>query len=582
MRGSKAGRPRRQAGDGNVISIVDEIERRRMEQVRSQASAMHSRELESSFELIDHTAELRRMDLTAELSALAELPAGETRLQRAHLRAARALQSCLNGDPEAGLAEWAEVIAEVPELAHTYLVRARWLMQSDTDAALADYDRAASAEPGDPSAYWRRGDCYLARGDEDRALANYRRALALDPSLFDVHHSMAKIFAARGEHAEAVAAWDRAIAQAPRYVDFYLGRAQALVHLRDFAGAARDHARIVELDPSRSDARFSRAICLHHAGQVDLAIAELARLVELEPDDPHNHRLLGKMRLEKGQWEPAIADLTRAIELSPDEMLSHAHRGRAFWEAGQHDRALADFDRALELAPDDPEVHLGRAKVQASLEDVDAALATTERALALSPDHGLAHVMRAVYQDHLLGPQGFDAVRLDLDRAVELEPGNAAFLRRRAEYLMEHGKYQAALADFERALALSPDTAVLLYGRGHCRSRIPDERGDEDPDYWEEDEEIGPRCRAAIADFERAIALGLCDPEVYTDLWNAHCELRDVEGQRAVLDRGIAALPNCSLLYVLREGLRANSGDPEGAAADHARALELGFRFATN
>jgi tetratricopeptide (TPR) repeat protein len=585
MRGPKAGPPRPPRGDTKVISIVEELERRQMARVRDRASAMHLRELESSLELIDHTAALKELDFAAELAKVESLPPEEARRERAQVRAARALQSCLLGDPEAGLAEWAEVIAEVPELAHPYLVRARWLMQTDPPAAIADYDRAAQAEPKNPTVYCRRGDCYAALGDQDRALANYRRALALDPSLFDVHHSMAKILGARGEHAAAAVAYGHAIALAPRYADFYLGRAQALERLGDYEGALRDHARILELDPSRNDVRFYRIICLHRAGHVERAIEGMLRLIEVEPDDHHNYRILGKMRIEAGQQRLALADLTRSLELS-SEALTYAHRGRAHWELGERELALADFEEAVAKKPGEPEFYLGQAKALASLDRVEEALASTSRALELSPDHAFAYVMRAVYRAHVDGEEAFDAVRADLDRAVELEPENASFRRQRAEYLIEFHHCAAALVDIEKVIARAaghPDTrpgaASLYYSRGYCKSRLDEEISDLDEDHWEEEEDTRARCLSAIADLEKAIELGLRTEDVYSELWNAWCQVRDDAMVAEALDRGCAAVPESAMLFYFRHGRRRAKGDLEGAAADKAKAIENGWQW---
>jgi len=588
MRGPKAGPPGRPGDGSKVISIVDELERRRKARDRERASSMHLRELEANLELIDHTAALKDLQLDAEIERLGALTregdASEARLQQAAIRATRALQRCLRGDPDAGLAEWAEIVAEVPGLAHTYLVRARWLMQSDPAAALADYDRAVAAEPRNATAYWRRADCHLALGDQDRALANYRRAVALDPSLFDAFHSIAKIAAARGEHADAVQAYDRAIHLAPRYVDFHLGRAQSLEQLEDFDGAARDYSRILELDPSRNDARFYRVIAAHRGGHLERAVDDMTRFVEIEGDDHHNHRILGKMRLEAGHHALAVASLTRALEITPDEPLTLVHRGRAHTELGDHASAFADLDRAVALKQDEPEIYLLHARAAATVDHVEVALASTSRAIELAPDHALAHVMRAVYRGHLaVADEAREAIMADLDRAVELEPHNLAFLRHRAEYQREYGSVAAALSDFERALAIAPQLAPLHFGRGYCKSRLDEERYDLDPDYEEDDAETRARCLSAVVDLERAIELGLCTEDLYSELWSAYGQIPDAQAEALqALDRGIEALPDLPLLHVFREGMRRSRGDLAGADQDHARALELGFRFASN
>ncbi len=500
-------------------------------------------------------------------------------MQRAGLRAARALQRCLRGDPEGGFAEWAETVAEAPSVAHTYLVRARWLMATDTAAAMEDYDRAVTAEPCNAVGYWRRADCHAVLGDQDRALANYRRAVALDPSLFDAFHSIAKIAAARDQHADAVQAYDRAIQLAPRYVDFYLGRAHALEQLGDLAAAVRDYARVLELDPTRTDVRFYRVLNWQRLGHPDLAIREMAHLAEVEPGDHHNHRILGKLRLEARQYALAVESLTRAIELSPDEPMALAHRGQAYFEQGEHERAFADLERAIALKEDEPELFLAHAKACASQGKLDLAIASTSRAIALAPGHAMAHLMRSIYRDHATEDDAeHEAVLADLNRAVELAPHHAGYLRQRGEHLLSHGAFAAAIADFDRALAIAPQAAALYYGRGVARSRLIDELMDQDEDYWEEEEDTRTRCLAAVSDLERAIELGLDDPDVYGELWSAWGQMQGEEvARRAVIERAILAVPGHAIFYRYRSQERTELGDAEGAEADRLRAKELGF-----
>jgi tetratricopeptide (TPR) repeat protein len=304
----------------------------------------------------------------------------------------------------------------------------------------------------------------------------------------------------------------------------------------------------------------------------------MAELAAAEPEDPRALGILGKMRLDRGQRAAAIDDFTRALALAPDDVIILAHRARAYGEEGDHERALADLDRALAARPDDPELHLARSRVLGALGRLEDALAGASRAVSLAPDHALGHLLRAVYRAHLEGDEAFEQVKADLDRAVELAPERASFHRERGEYLMGLGKVREALADFDAALARAPDVPELYYGRCYCKSRIPEELGDLDPDYDEDEEDTKTRCASAIADFERAIALGMCTQDLYMELWNTHCQLNDDAAQRAALDRACEAVPDGAMLHYFRYGQRRSRGDVEGAAADRARAIALGFK----
>src|SRR6185437_7682969 len=99
--------------------------------------------LEVSLDRFEWDRRFKNLDLDAELERAEALPDEQARARKTEIRGARAYQRCLRGDPEAGFAEWAEIIAEQPDAADPYLVRACWVMQSDPAAAMADLDRAA-------------------------------------------------------------------------------------------------------------------------------------------------------------------------------------------------------------------------------------------------------------------------------------------------------------------------------------------------------------------------------------------------------------------------------------------------------
>jgi tetratricopeptide (TPR) repeat protein len=520
MRTRKPPPPGAPEGGSKVISIVDQLHRRKLARERERAQAMHLRDLEKTLDVIESTKAIEDADFEAELAKIDAMPPDAARLPRAQIRATRALQSCLRGDPDGGFAEWTEVIAEVPELAYPYLLRARWLSSSDLPAAMADYDRAAIVEPKNPLVYWRRGECHLALGDQDRALANFRRAIGIDPTAIDVLRDMAKLLADRGEHAEARAVYDRAIAQAPRYADFYLGRAQSLEKLGDHDGAIRDYSRILELDPSRTDVLFYRAVCHEDAGQPERAIAEMAKLAELEPGEHHNHRILGKMRLDAGQAALALEDLSRAVALAPDFATTYAHRARAYWITGDKARTLADLDRAIELAPNEPEYVIERALVRLpDLTPVEMR-AELDRLVELKPDHAMLLDLRAT----LLDKEGeHERAIADWTRAIAALPTEADLYEGRAKAYAALSRVEEALADADRVIALAPGHAFGHSMRAAYRRYLEGDEALIDADF-DRSVELAPddpsiryhrgehlmdegRFTAALVDFERVIAL---------------------------------------------------------------------------
>ncbi|HEX3344698.1 MAG TPA: hypothetical protein VHS09_09010, partial [Polyangiaceae bacterium] len=166
--------PERDDPPATVISIVDVLASRARERLRDRAR--RDRALADVTRWLDMALDLAGVDFDAAIALLD--PASD---DHAALRCARALQRCVLGDVEAGLAEWADVIARFPRRAVPYVTRARWLARMAPDEALADVEAALGLEPSAEDAYLVRGQCHDALGDPDRALADYHRHLAANP-----------------------------------------------------------------------------------------------------------------------------------------------------------------------------------------------------------------------------------------------------------------------------------------------------------------------------------------------------------------------------------------------------------------
>lgn len=531
--------------DRKVISIVERLEHRRMSRLRTWVSTAHVREAELTVLSYDQLNAIKETDYDAAIAQAASLPPDQARLTRADLRCARGLQRCLFEDPDAGLAEWAEVAAETPDFAQVYLIRARWVMASDPAAALADFDRAAELDPTNAHVYWRRGDCYAALDDQDRALANYRRAAGLDPTLLDLHQTMGELHASRGEHAEAVRAFDRAIALGPGYIDLHLGRATALEALGDLDGAARDFGRIVELDPSRNNARYCRVLCLERSGQARRALEEMERVAEHQPGDGWIHRKLGKLRLDQGQVDAAIASLTRAVELDPEDAAAYGLRAQAHWLTQDKARGFADFNRAAELAPDEPQHVAGRTILRIAGLSAAEARAELDRVLAEHPDCGPLFEQRADALEKLGEPE---LALADLERAVALWPDNVSARLARSRVYAALGRVEDALEETEQVLRIEPRNALGYMGRALFRDAL---RGD----------------RALVeADIDRAVELAPDDPVVrYYRGWDLR-KRGEYAAALADYDAGIAAAPSLAKLYFERASCRMVLDEERGAA----------------
>jgi tetratricopeptide (TPR) repeat protein len=138
----------------------------------------------------------------------------------------------------------------------------------------------------------------------------------------------------------------------------------------------------------------------------------------------------------------------------------------------RHRDAIEDFDRALAIDPHHVEAMTGRAIVQGRDGDTGAARQTLEAVATVDPRSRDLLLSRAV-----LSRQEGESARAvaELGRLLELYPDDKEALITRGHLrISTDANYEAALADFDRAVSLVPDDPSGYFGRALCRSAADD------------------------------------------------------------------------------------------------------------
>ena len=194
-------------------------------------------------------------------------------------------------------------------------------------------------------------------------------------------------------------------------------------------------------------------------------------------------------RLEYSAVGPALEELARAVEL--DDLFAEAHAKLAWALIG----GAADLQFAvLADASRGGTGRLGAAQPDAPGPMRDRARTAAARALELAPDLAEVHFARWLVETS----DGHDALP-HLRRALELQPGNANFVREMAVALQARGRWDEARAMALRAAELDPRVTAthLLVGEIERYTRRFDE--------------------AQVA-IENAIRLAANDPEGLPDI----------------------------------------------------------------
>ncbi len=159
----------------------------------------------------------------------------------------------------------------------------------------------------------------------------------------------------------------------------------------------------------------------------------------------------------------AIACYTACIALHPDFHAWYFKRGLAHLRQGQHALACADFDQAVELRPEHTDSLVNRALARLGAERPAEAVADLSRALELGAADARIYLIRAQAREKAGDGSGATA---DRQEAGKREPADDAGWVARGVGLAEKDP-RAALADFDRALAVNPRSLPALESKAH-------------------------------------------------------------------------------------------------------------------
>jgi tetratricopeptide (TPR) repeat protein len=201
---------------------------------------------------------------------------------------------------------------------------------------------------------------------------------------------------------------------------------------------------------------------------------------------------------------------------------------------------------------------------------------------------------------HLLGVAAYQdgnyQIAADLiDRAIELNPDNAAYYCNRGNALQEQRRFPAAVADYDKAIAIKPDYALAHCNRGnalkamkqfHAAVASYDQAIGVNPNFAEAHSYRGTALRelkqldAAVASYDRAIAIKPDYAEAHGDRGNVLRELKHMDAAVASYDRAIAIKPDYAEAFYNRGNALKETAQLDAAVASYDRAIAINPDYA--
>lgn len=413
-----------------------------------------------------------------------------------------------------------------PNVSTIWTARGSALKQSgQAEKALESFDRAIRLDSRNAAAWANKGEILRRAGNLTEALDCTEKATEYEPHTPVVWLAKGEILRELDRAADALPCYRQALKLNPKFTDAWAAQGNALLNAGDPSAAAASFAAALQLDPQRGDLWSSQGLALGRAGRADEALSSLRSALQLLPYDADVRMRAAEILRSLNRYDEAEAAYQVAAQLAPENALIWHNRGVLARAAGRLQDALAHATRAVELDPTMPEAWLGKGNYQADLGMVEEAIATYDRLITRRPDFASAWISKGAtlgneerFAEALvcferaaaLGSKpAADAAercrkeipipakkKLSVDQwllfasgrredgdnegaldyygyAIEEHPANSRLYYTRGYLLEIMGRDEEAIADYKRAVEITPDWTNAWLFRGELLEKIP-------------------------------------------------------------------------------------------------------------
>jgi Flp pilus assembly protein TadD len=251
------------------------------------------------------------------------------------------------------------------------------------------------------------------------------------------------------------------IAEQPDVAYGHFQLAYAYTALKRGDEARAEYERAIALDPKMAEARLNLGILLLQTDPA-AAVAPLQKAVDLLPSQSRPRLLLGAAQERSGDLTAAATSFEGAARLDPQDSDALLHLGNLYVRLKRPADAEAKFRSVLEAQPKSAAAASGLAQSLDAQDKPEAADAYQRYLELQSSDSGA----RARLVHLLVAQQKYDAALAELDRADAGKPPSSDSLRLRADIQIAQNKLDDAAATLQQAIKLAPQDAQLVGGLG--------------------------------------------------------------------------------------------------------------------
>jgi len=323
------------------------------------------------------------------------------------------------------------------------------------------------------------------------------------------HLTRGKDLYREGKYNEAISELDEAIRLGPRNAEAYAVRADVYLYgKKDYIAAIADYNEAISLDRFIPEWYISRAHAYFYIDyEVDAAIAGLTQGIRVLPNVAELYNSRGSF-YKYYDYDESLNDLSQAIRLNPNFLEAYFNRAQIYpmWPYENYDLAIADYTEIIRRAHKELDAYElamaynWRADIYSYHKgDYDKAIADYTEAIRFAS----IDKRNTGYIQHSI----LASLHISLGEAYEYKGDND---RSKAENEKAIAEYEMIITLCTEKLQLNPNDALIYKERGHAYYNLRD-------------------YSSAIADFETALKLG---PDTYGDIQDLIESARQAQSYR--------------------------------------------------
>jgi tetratricopeptide (TPR) repeat protein len=340
-----------------------------------------------------------------------------------------------------------------------FQVAAAQARRGDFKGAQSSLERAVELNPVRPGLTFLQGWVKENLGDDAGAVALYQQHLDVHSKDVGTRRRLVSLYARLDRYPEAYAEAKRVSASVPDDPEAMQVEADLALKLKKNAEADRVIARLRAMNPGAPDNTARAVVVLARNGRGRDAGRMADEWMMQHPAEEAGPLLATRAWTAAGFPDSALARARRGVALSPDSTEPRRTLARALQGAGRYSEAEREWLAIRTALPGEPGVSLELGGCRERAGNVDGAVSAGRDALKLAPDWPPAlNFVGYVLADH---DRELPEARKLIERALEKDPDNGAYVDSYGWVLYRQGDLDAARSHLERAVRLTDGDPVV-------------------------------------------------------------------------------------------------------------------------